>query len=248
VDKRRVEVICKELIRRKIKIKWGRVNGRPDQLVRFDKSLWKLLEQSGLHSILIGAESHSQEMLDIIKKDAKVEDTVRLTKVCNDYNIELVYSLMIGLPKPGGLKASQDYVKEDFEKTISFINQIYKNAKNFSILFFTYTPYAGTPLYNLSVKYGVKPPKNLEGWSKFVFFNQNTPWVSQKYVSLVKQLSMSILPYLPKVRKNKKWYAKILHYLAAFRMKFHFFSFPLEYKMIEFYIEHSDFKKNARDV
>jgi len=246
VDKHRVETICKEIINRGIKVKFGKINGRTEQLVKFKKSLWDLMEKAGFSSILIGAESHSQEILDIIQKDAKVEDTINLAKLCKSHNIELIYSLMIGIPNPKGIEYTKKYIKEDFTKTISFINEIHQNSNKFTILLFVYTPYPGTPMFDLSLKFGVKVPNILENWSKFTLLNKNIPWVPEKYVSLVNQLSISILPYLPNVRKNKKIFATILHYIAVLRMKLHFFAFPIEYKLIRYYIDKSDFKKTKR--
>ncbi|MEM4268203.1 MAG: radical SAM protein [Candidatus Woesearchaeota archaeon] len=248
VDKKRVEEICKGIIERGIKIRIGRVNGRPDQLSKFDDKLWSLLKKAGFYSILIGAETHSQEILEVIHKDTTIKDTLNLMRVCDKYDIKLTYSFMIGLPLPGGIERSKNFVKEDFRKTVEFINFINKNSKNYSILLFIYTPYPGTELFEMSRKYGVQVPDDLYSWSKFNLHNQNTPWVPKKYISLINQLSISILPYLPRKREDRHIYAKILHHIATIRMKTYFFGLPIEYFLMKLYIDKTDFKKKRWDL
>ena len=59
----------------------------------------------------MGAESGSQEVLNLINKDASVDDTVNLVKQAMEYSIVPVLSLMVGLPG----------VKDDINATIKLI-------------------------------------------------------------------------------------------------------------------------------
>ena len=47
VEERRVVEICKELIKNNFKLKIGQVNGRTNDLVRYQKSTWELLRKAG---------------------------------------------------------------------------------------------------------------------------------------------------------------------------------------------------------
>lgn len=246
VDKNRIIKICKTLIDKNIRIKWGHANGRTKQLRKFNDEQWELIKNSGCSSILIGAESGSQQILDLIKKDTEVEDTIKLVEICNRYNIKLVISTMIGLPyiqsnsshKNDELKKS---IKIEFNLIVNLFNNILSLSKKNQLLVFIYTPYPGNLLYDMSVSIGFKEPKKLEDWSSFDLNKQNLPWIPSKYINLVNMLSyMSLFTgvdsqYFIKDISNKhiKFGSivtfKIFYYICSFRWKHKFFSLPIDY-------------------
>lgn len=177
VNKERVRQICKGLIDRNLKIKWGGANGVIRDLVRFDDELWDLLKESGCKSILVGAESGLQEILDLIGKGAMVDDTVQIAEICDRYGICVQFSLMLGFPGKN--------IAEEFHSILDLITRIMAKSSRHNFLLFIYTPYPGSPLSALSTRYGFQPPRTFEGWSHFELSASNTPWVAKKYVRLV---------------------------------------------------------------
>ncbi len=243
VDQNRVKKFCKGLIEKNLNIKWGLANGRTDELTAYNEETWELMSKSGLTNLLIGAESGTQEILDLIDKDTTVEKTIELAKLCKKYNIIGYFSFVIGFP-------SDIPFKKEFKELYKIINNIYKINKNNVFLFFLYTPYPGTNLFELSIKKGFKPPQSLKEWANFDFNIKQTPWVTKKQADFSELLNRYIFAfksnlYKDRVKRQKHRYIFsfanfILHNLASIRWRLKFFHLPLEYYIFKKYLE----KKN----
>lgn len=246
VNENRVKEICKGIIDRKLNIKWGHAEGRTGQLARYDESTWELIEKSGCHSILIGAESGSQEALNHIKKDIKVEDVIKLIEICKKHNIKVFFSFMFGFPRDEKFKLG---LKEEFKQTLGLINKVRPTYDGAYFMWFMYMPYPGTPLYELSKKHGFEEPKSLEEWSRFNLLEETMPWVGKKHLETLKQLNTFIFPCVSMdsstlysmLDKRLKILAplfipmiKLLCHMADFRLRHNFFMFPVEYKLVKF--------------
>lgn len=247
VDENRVRKICEELVRRNIRIKWGMSNGRTKQLLMYSAGTWELMKKTGCKSILVGAESGSQEMLNLIQKDTSVDDTIQIARVCKDYGVRVYFSFMIGLPPEQVRGNLEGMIRNELKETLDVIDRIYSVDMHHVIYLFLYTPYPGTPLYELSIRNGFIPPRNLEEWSRFELNFKNTPWVPEKYAKFVTYLqnyifsSMSGLNYEKIINRyggSKKIvfgsFAKMLQAIVLLRWKTKFFGMPLDYKILDF--------------
>ncbi|MFH1332017.1 MAG: radical SAM protein [archaeon] len=245
VNEQRVKEICKMMIKEGIKVKVGSVNGRTETLLRYDDETWKLLKQSGFDSFLIGAESGLQEDLDTIKKDATVEDTIELTKRCKKYGFKIYFSFFIGLPpEPEKLPEYPRKVKREMKALVELIDKILKIEKEHVYYLLIYTPYPGSPLYEVSKKIGFKEPEKLEGWIDFEHDTSNTPWIPQQYTKFIDQLNILYMPLLTEnVYKKLPSYGavgtiskpavRILHKIIQYRWNKRKFSIPIEYYMLK---------------
>ena len=234
VDNKRVLDICKGILEKKLNIKWGQANGRVDQLQKLTEDEWGLLRKSGCSSILIGAESGSDKVLKLINKRINEKVTINVLKKAKKYGISMEASLMAGFPQEP---------EKDLNKTLELIKLTSSISKNHKALLFFYTPYPGTPLFNMAVKHGLKKPKTLEEWSKYDLEHANTPWLSSSYVRKLRSIIGYYLPvaFLSKngqkiVKKGgiKGNILKILNKLALYRWKKGNFSFPIEYHIFNF--------------
>ena len=70
--------------------------------------------------------------------------------------------------------------KKDMLNTIKLIENIKKIYDKTEILLFIFSPYLGTPLYDIAKDYGMIFPDSLEGWSEFTYDRPNTPWLTDK--------------------------------------------------------------------
>jgi anaerobic magnesium-protoporphyrin IX monomethyl ester cyclase len=245
VDKKRARDIFQGLIDRKLNhIALSGINGRVDQLIRYDDEFWKLMERAGVREILVGAESGDQSMLDLIGKGLRVEDILACEKKATNYNINIINSFMTGFPPAdNNLKLRKKVLKKELNKTVELIVQIFNTNPLASILMFFYTPYPGTPLYELCLKQGFKDPESLEEWGGVDLSNRVTPWVNQSHkrkayflgnlFTLKKVTSSEFLRQ--KNNKNWKYYlmkyaglAWLLNKWVTFRLKYKFYYFPFE--------------------
>lgn len=256
VDSNRVEKICRLLIKKKIKISWGQVNGRTENLLRYSDTQWKLIKKAGLKSILVGAESGDEKIMQLIEKGATVQDTVQFAKRCKKYGIKGFYSCIVGFPHPNKdatVKEKTDFFNQEMKSFYNLIEQIFFIDKENNILIFIYTPYPGTPLYPLALKNGFKEPKSLEEWSHYELNMLNTPWISQEQRDLVEQLGLFIIPgiskgfFKEKIKEMKgikrilfKTINIILMKFATLRWKYKFFKYPIEFNLIKFGIKNKE--------
>lgn len=240
VNEQRVKEICQGLIDRNIRIGIVNANGRAEQLIKYNEETWSLIEKAGFREFLIGAESGDQDMLNLINKQTAVEDLIQCEKMSKKYHIQPVESFMTGFP-PTTDNYEESWRKE-LKATVGLIKKIFEiNPLSKTFLFF-YTPYAGTELYDLSVRQGFKNPQDLETWGKIDLSKRATPWLTDKHyrtVMLLRILFMlkritsdeflSIREYRlkNKIFKHLGVY-KLLRYWTNFRLKNNFFSLPFE--------------------
>ena len=244
IDTQRVRLICEELLRRNIKIKWDAFC-RFNHFYKFDNDLVSLLEHSGCASLSFGGESGSQRMLDeVIKKDIKVEQVIETTDKLKGTKIKQIVSFISGLPTE---------TEEDMRKTYKLMDRLYEINPNICLNgIFLYTPYPGTPLFNLvREKYNYKMPDSLEKWAEFkIYRGIGIEWHPKSYIRKYK--TISILTRFPfylnafklsdteKVIGGGRFSAfpyNVIYYiftmLARWRWRHKAFRFPLEWLLLE---------------
>lgn len=195
VDEKRVYDICLGLLKNKIKLKWGNANGRVSQLVRYNTETWEMMQKSGCSMILTGAESGSQRALNLISKDLKVNETVKLTKICKKYQIKLLFSFLIGLPWSKDLRENQELVKEEFNKTLDLINKLLSVCKCNRFTYYLFLPYPGAAIFNRAIKFGLRIPKTFGGWGNYLLTPEDAfrISISQKWISLKQSRRVAML-------------------------------------------------------
>lgn len=242
VDENRVKKICQGIIDRKLNIKWGEVDGRTRQLMQFSEDTWKLMKESGLYSILVGAEG-PEETLRYVNKQASLQDTFDLAWRCKKYGVKVWFSCIFGLPPKDGVRKKdyKKYYNEEFNRFFDLFDELIKISKENIIAFNIYTPYPGNPMYEQAKKMGFKEPKSLEAWSKFMLYNVNTPWLSKKYSKIANQVNFLYFPFmtdtLSKVYKKSWWFRpfnSVMRLIILFRWRKRFFAFPVEFYSLKF--------------
>jgi len=121
MDMRRVEEICEEILRRKIKISWScttRVN-----LV--NESLLNKMKQAGCWLIAYGVESGNQKILDTVNKGIAIKQIETAFELTRKIGIGTLAYLMVGLPGE---------TKKTIKETISLAKKIKPNFVSWGIL------------------------------------------------------------------------------------------------------------------
>lgn len=251
VDKKRIMGICEGLLKNNIKIKIGNVNGRIPQLVKYEKDVWQLMEKAGVSMILTGSESGDQEVLDLIKKDATIEDIYKFTHLCKEHNIKILFSYMSGIPWSKDPGYNRVRVDREISGILSQVDKLLKISKKNRFMIYAYSPLPGSELYYKAVECGFEPPKTLREWSGLLTspedIFQNTGckkmWISPKQLFLVTMLEQYIFGMMDLDAKD--WIGVTIknrlfrfifrlsftlgYYLAKIRLKFKIFIFPVDY-------------------
>lgn len=253
VNKQRVIDICEGLLKKEIKIRIGNANGRIPQLVKYDEDLWGLMEKAGLSMILTGSESGDQEVLDLIKKDANVEDIYKFTKLCKKYNIKVLFSYMSGIPWSKDARENEKKVNQEIETLLSQVNELSTITGKNRFMVYAYTPLPGSELYKRAVDYGFNAPKTLKDWGELVYSSEDIftdtgcrqKWITYKQLKLITMLEQYVFgmmdldgrDWIMRDIKNRflrllfKWSFTIGRSAARLRLRHKMFSFPVDYWM-----------------
>jgi radical SAM superfamily enzyme YgiQ (UPF0313 family) len=146
--------ICRILQEKKMDMIWA-PQCRPDKM---DKELLMEMKKAGCGRILYGCESASQEILDKMRKNGKVEDIANATKWTKDAGIDVHNCFIIGFPWD---------TRETVEKTIRYAYSLNAEFCQFGIA----TPLPGTSLLKIVEDEGSLVSK--DDWSQHDGFSKS---------------------------------------------------------------------------
>lgn len=175
----------------------------------------KELKEMNPKLVLVGAESGSNRILQLIGKDFEIEDTKRAVQIFAKYHIPVHYSFIMGLPTE---------TREETEKTIDFMLWIHKAHKEALFTIGQYMPYPGSELYEVAIEKGFKPPETTEEWYKIDRFQSTVelPWIDKKFCYYVREYFFFFATRISFIQK-----------ICAIRLKYKFFAFPIELKIMQ---------------
>ena len=107
--------------------------------------------------LLIGIESGSDRLLQMIQKNLNVEKMLRSIKYLADNKLPVTYSTIVGLPTE---------TKEEFNSTLDLMYKIYQIHPEARFTMGAYLPYPGSPMYHMAQLEGFKPPESTEEWGR----------------------------------------------------------------------------------
>ena len=148
VNKNRVIEICKEIIRRKLKIIWE-CSTRAD-CVNEKLLLW--MKRAGCERIQYGIESGDPRILKIIRKNISLNQIEQAILWAKKANLEILTLFMIGCPG--------DTI-QSMNRTINFAKKLDTDFTFFGIA----TPGPGSDMLDLAIEQGIVEP---DIWTKFV--------------------------------------------------------------------------------
>lgn len=129
--RKRTEDICKEMIKRKLKVDWV-CETRVDNL---DEELIDLMYEAGLKAINIGVEAFDLDLLKKLnRKPPSHELQERIVNHAEDIGVKMMAFYVLGIP---------GQTKEDVERTLEYSRYLNSSFAQFTIA----TPYPGTKFY-----------------------------------------------------------------------------------------------------
>jgi len=137
-DEKWVVDLCQMVLDRKLNIRWG-CNSRVDTIS--DKRL-EWMKKAGCWIIGFGIESGNQEMLDKMKKRAKLEDARKAIALCKKYGVKTYGLFLIGLPWE---------TRQTVDETIRFAQELNPSFLDFNIAY----PLPGTEYYRIAKEMGL---------------------------------------------------------------------------------------------
>ncbi|MFH1507439.1 MAG: radical SAM protein [Candidatus Omnitrophota bacterium] len=138
--------VCKEIIKRNLKINWV-CNSRADTI---DEAMLDAMKESGCYAVTVGIESGNQESLDKMKKGITLDQITRGVRLYRKKKIFVDGYFLTGFPW-------------DTEKTIrdsiDFAIKLDLDAADFHIAY----PFPGTDLFELGLHHGLFERRKLAG-------------------------------------------------------------------------------------
>lgn len=193
---------------------------RADQGNRMSIEDFKLCKEGGLRRLLIGVESGTQEMMDWLKKDIKLEHVLLCAEHCRQLNISVIFPFIVGFPNESN---------ESIQGTKSMVRKLAFMSDGFETPIFYFKPYPGTQITSEAIKNGsYKLPETIQEWSEFDYIGSKGPWVSSQLYS-----EMERLKFYLKLNRQSKIYLKPLRWIAKRRVQKMYFRFPFEKGIVE---------------
>jgi anaerobic magnesium-protoporphyrin IX monomethyl ester cyclase len=96
VDGNRLREICRDIIKRKLKIAWQVPNGVRTE--RLDKETLMLMKKSGCYHITVAPENASKKVLKLMNKKIDLEHIIRVVKWCKELGIKTAAYFILGFP------------------------------------------------------------------------------------------------------------------------------------------------------
>jgi radical SAM superfamily enzyme YgiQ (UPF0313 family) len=120
----------------------------------------------------MGVESGSDRVLrDVVQKEVTRAQIIDVASEIAGHGILGSYTFIIGFP--GETEAEQ-------EETFDLIGELRKLDPTPETRVHIFAPYPGTPLYEKAIEHGFVPPDNLEGWSRYDYYESQTPWTNSE--------------------------------------------------------------------
>lgn len=221
--RKRVIEISELMIEKGLEFTWA-ATMRADQGSRMSVEDFQICAKSGLRRLLIGVESGSQEMMDWLKKDIKVEQVYMCAERCKDLGITVQFPFIVGFPEESD---------KSIEETVKVALDLNSMHTNFRTPIFYFKPYPGTPITDNVIKDGYKLPETVHEWSDFDFVGSSGPWVSQEKYDFFEKFKF----YLKFAYSNQKFIYKPLQLLARLRCKYKYFNIPFEKKLVDVFFK-----------
>ncbi len=212
---------------------WG--EARIDTLLKYSNHTWKLMRDSGVKMMFMGAESGSAETLKRMDKGGTMspEKTLEIARVMREWGIIPEFSFVMGNPPNP---------EEDINSTIEFIRKVKKVNPQAEIVMYLYSPVPlSGDLYDEAQAEGFAFPKTLDewvglDWTKFSQRRSSAmPWIKQTLQQRLHDFERVLNAYYPTstdVRLNP--YVRTgLKAMSAWRYHLRFYDFPIELRIAQ---------------
>ncbi|PJF21379.1 MAG: B12-binding domain-containing radical SAM protein [Phototrophicales bacterium] len=211
---------------------WG--EGRIDTMLAYSDQTWRLMRDSGLRMVFLGAESGSDQTLKRMDKGgrASTQKTLEIAAKMADYDIVPEMSFVVGNPP---------HPEQDTKQTLEFIRKVKQINPHTEIIIYVYTPVPlSGELYEQARADGFAFPQTLEGWisSEWQDFIQrrsaNMPWMKdpiRRYVRDFERVLNAYYPTSTDIRLTRFWRV-LLRSISAFRYHTQFYRYPLELRVL----------------
>lgn len=215
----RAVAIAEQILHRGLSFRWT-ATLRADQAERLTEESFELCVRSGLDRVMIGVEAGSQEMLDWMKKDIRLEQVLTAADLCRRHGVRGIFPFIVGFPGESDASVRQ---------SLALAHHLRCLDPGFDTPVFFFKPYPGSEITTEAVRQGHRLPQTLEEWADFDFVGSTSPWLT---------------PHLAREIERFKFYNRFaggpasplrwpLQKVSRWRCRNRRFSWPLEKRLVE---------------
>ena len=215
----RVLRIAEEILRRGLDFRWT-ATLRADQAARLGEEGLAHCVRSGLSRVMIGVESGSQEMMDWMQKDIRVEQVTAAAEMCVRQGVGAIFPFIVGFPGESD---------ESVAATIAMMKRLRSMSPDFDTPLFYFKPYPGSPITAEVVRGGYRLPETLEEWAEFDFIATSNRWVSPEKERLIERFKF----YNRFAGGPERWFKWPLRQLSQWRCRRDDYRLPVEKYLVE---------------
>ena len=215
----RVNALADEFLKRNLSITWT-ATLRADQACRLGDELFAKVVRSGLRRVMVGVESGSQEMLDRLQKDMKLEQVRATADMCTRHGVGAIFNFIVGFPGES---------EPSMQATLALAKDQRRSNPDFETPIFYYRPYPGNPMAELSAERGYVFPRGLEQWADFDYVAGRGPWITPRQWQQVERFKF----YTRHAWKPGAWRWP-LRATSQWRCNHDWYSLPVEKLIVDF--------------
>jgi radical SAM superfamily enzyme YgiQ (UPF0313 family) len=195
-------------------------------MLKFSEEELRLLEDSGLLRISVGAESGSEKVLKYVKKPHTVEMLVEANRRFARHSINIFYSFVSGFPTE-----TADDVKATLRMMMQLIDE---NPHARTSPLYNFLPFPGSAMWDEVIGgHGYAPPKELSDWKAYDWNHVNVGYLDADLKKLLNNV------YWPSLFLDKKFddydmpflfnmATRLYRPIGRYRVKKACFAFPIE--------------------
>jgi len=229
VNRMRVLEFCRQLQKEGLQLRW-QADICVDQILNeFSSQDLAEIRAAGGEVFFVGAESGSNDVLELLNKRITRDDTIAAAQKCRDAGIRVIYSFMTGFP---------GIYREEFRDTITLCNQLAQEDNTNEIILCTYTPYPGTELYR-QFQHLLETPRSLSEWGQWSVFAVKGNWIDSMHKTRIRNASVclcAVYGFFPwhSLQLMASKYSVVRLFLAPFKAVA---SWRLRHQRFRFHIE-----------
>ncbi|CAN5676299.1 hypothetical protein BH18CHL1_BH18CHL1_09060 [soil metagenome] len=212
---------------------WG--ESRIDTMLRYSERTWRLMRDSGLRMVFLGAESGSDETLQRMNKGgtASVAKTLEIAAKMGEYGIVPEMSFVMGNPPEP---------EADAETTMRFIRQVKAVNPATEVILYLYTPVPlSGELYEQAKQEGFAFPETLAGWvsDDWQEFAQRRsavmPWLKDPLRRRIREFEWVLNARYPTstdlgISRSRR---RVLQTASAWRYRLGVYAYPVELRALQ---------------
>jgi radical SAM superfamily enzyme YgiQ (UPF0313 family) len=209
-----------------LKLRWW-CEARADIMMRYSDATWEAIRRSGCAMIFFGVESGSNETLQAMQKDLRVEDTLALATRIRRFGIIPEFSVIFGNPRdPEG----------DTRRCFAFVRELKRLNRESEIVVEHYTPVPQREeMYGGSAnqfQFPTTPDEwATERWQRFATQKDpSTPWLGLRTKRRIDNFELVVSSRWPTVQDIRlpRWGRRLLKALSDWRYRLGIYSAPFE--------------------